>query len=350
MNYIPKVFIIIINWNGLQDTLECLASVFKMDYSKLKVIVVDNGSSDDSVAVIRKIYPQVILIENKKNLGYSGGNNIGMRYAIKHAAQYMWLLNNDTVVEVDAVSKLVDAAECHPKVGQISPVIYYYHSPDKIQFCGSYVDWDKQSIVIPRDKHLDIDKNFRSGANVCLWGTALFIRKNVVEEIGYLNEDFFAYWEDTEYSLRVLNAGYRNLLCTSTKVYHKTTPPRIGTLGRSIHYFYYMTRNQFFLRKKYFKKRGKLFFWGNYFSDVIMTATHCKQCSSKEAEDACLDGAWAALLNAGGQWDKSIRMPLPLKKVFYFLSSWHPYFWTGLFKGDVLEILLEARKRISIKL
>jgi len=350
MNYIPKVFIIILNWNGLQDTLECLASVFKMNYSDFKVIVVDNGSTDDSVAVIRETYPQVILIENKKNLGYAGGNNTGMRYAIKHGADYMWLLNNDTVVEADTVSKLVDAAECHPRVGQISPVIYYYHSPDKIQFCGSYVDWNKQSIVIPRDKHLNIDKDFRSGSNVCLWGTALFIKRDVVEKIGYLNEHFFAYWEDTEYSLRVLNAGYRNLLCASAKVYHKTTPPSPGTLGRSIHYFYYMTRNRYFLGRIYFKKRRKLFFWGNYFSDIIMTVTHCSQCSNSEAEDACLDGAWAAMLNIGGPWDKNVRMPLPLKKVFYSLRSWHPYFWTSLLKGEVLEIFSEVRKRISIKL
>lgn len=346
----PKVFIIILNWNGLQDTLECLKSVFKLDYPNFEIIVVDNGSADNSVGVIRRAYPHIIMIENKENLGYTGGNNIAMRYAMEHGADYMWLLNNDTVVEPDTLSKIVDAAEASPDIGLVSPVVCYYDEPDRIQFYGSYVDWQNQTIVVPADKNLDIDNDFISGPNVCLWGTAFFIKKEVVEKIGHLNEDFFAYWEDTEYSLRVLNAGYRNLLCTSAKVYHKTTLPSPGTLGRSIYYFYYMTRNRFFLGSKYLRKGGKLCFLGKYFSDVIMTAAHCSQCSNSEAEDACLDGAWAAMLNMGGPWDKSVRMPLPLKKVFYFLCAWHPYLWTSLLKGDLSGVASELLKRTSRKL
>lgn len=103
--YYPKVYIIILNWNGLKDTLECLESVFKLDYLNFEVIVVDNGSTDDSVNVILKTYPQVRLIENRENLGYTGGNNIGMRYAIERDADYIWLLNNDTIVEEDTLGE-----------------------------------------------------------------------------------------------------------------------------------------------------------------------------------------------------------------------------------------------------
>lgn len=110
MSY-PKVFIIILNWNGLEDTLECLESVFKLDYPNFEVIVGDNGSTDESVAIIRKTYPQVIMIENKENLGYTGGNNIAMHYAMDHLADYVWLLNKDAVVEKDTLSKLVRSAE-----------------------------------------------------------------------------------------------------------------------------------------------------------------------------------------------------------------------------------------------
>lgn len=107
----PKVFIIIVNWNGLKDTLECLQSVFKQDYPNFEVIMVDNGSKDNSVQVIRNAYPQIILIENKENLGYTGGNNVGMHYAVNSGSDYVWLLNNDTVVEPDTLSKLVAAAK-----------------------------------------------------------------------------------------------------------------------------------------------------------------------------------------------------------------------------------------------
>ena len=102
--------------------------------------MVDNGSKDDSVRVIRENYPQVIMIENKENLGYSGGNNIAMSYAMQNDADYMWLLNNDAIVEVDTLSKLVDIGENSPNVGILSPIIYYYDQPNMIQFCGSFVD------------------------------------------------------------------------------------------------------------------------------------------------------------------------------------------------------------------
>lgn len=107
MNH-PKVYVIILNWNGLEDTLECLGSVFQMDYQNFEVLVVDNGSKDNSINFIKTKYPQVVLIENKENLGYTGGNNIGMRYALNNGADYVWLVNNDTVVMVDTLSKLID--------------------------------------------------------------------------------------------------------------------------------------------------------------------------------------------------------------------------------------------------
>ena len=108
---LPLIYIIILNWNGLQDTLECLGSILKMDYPNFRVVVVDNNSTDNSVDIIRKAHPQVSLIENKENLGYTGGNNTAMRYAMQHSADYVWLLNNDTTVEADTLSKLVFAAE-----------------------------------------------------------------------------------------------------------------------------------------------------------------------------------------------------------------------------------------------
>jgi len=205
-----KVSIIIPTYNCSQYITEAIESILNQNYKNFEVILVDNGSIDDSVEIISKRYTQVILIANEENLGYTGGNNIGMRYAMEHTADYMWLLNNDTVVEPDTLSKLVDAAEKFPDIGLVSPVIYYYDEPDKVQFCGSYVDWGNSTILYAAIKDAQVSDEFQCGENVCLWGTALLINKHVVEKVGYLMEKYFAYWEDTEYSIRAIKGLRKN--------------------------------------------------------------------------------------------------------------------------------------------
>lgn len=343
----PKVFIIILNWNGLKDTLECLESVFKLDYPNFEVIVVDNGSTDNSVEVIRKAYPQVILIENKENLGYAEGNNVGIRYALKHGADYVWLLNNDTVVDADSLTKLVMAAEKSPDIGLVSPVIYYYDEPDKIQFCGSYIDWKNHIIVYPENRNsiLNVDHEFITGKNVCLWGTALLIRRNLIENIGTLEEKYFAYWEDTEYSVRSMRAGYRNIIEPSAKVYHKLPFGKV-IVNRGSHYFYYMTRNEYFFWMQYLEGLNKLSYFRMWLAKVIGNAALCRYYNASESADACFEGAYSALCGLSGPWDKNRKMPQIIKRIFL----WHPYFWVSLLKGDFLHLVSEVLRRAKIKL
>lgn len=217
----PVVYIVIINWKRLNDILGCLDSVFKMDYEKYEVIIVDNGSNDGSCEVILNEYPIVHLIKNKSNLGYSGGNNVGMRFAMAQGGDYIWLLNNDTIVGKDSLRNLVELAEQNDRIGLISPIIYYYDKPQIAQFSGSYVNWKNLSIISPNANERTVENDFQEGDRVCLWGTALLIKRKVIEKIGYLNEQYFAYYEDTEYSLRSLKAGYRNNICRSSVVLHK---------------------------------------------------------------------------------------------------------------------------------
>ncbi len=346
----PKVFIIILNWNGLQDTLECLESVYNLEYSNFEVVVVDNGSSDDSVKVIHEAYPQATLIENKENLGFTGGNNIAMRYAMQHSADYMWLLNNDTIVETNTLNTLVTAAEKSMDIGLVSPTIFYYGEPKEVQFCGSYVDWENYTVVHPENRNSHVNDDFKIGKNVCLLGTALLIKRNVVEKGGYLDEKYFAYWEDMEYSIRTIKAGYRNIICSSAKIYHKAPLPSSEIIGRGEHYFYYMSRNKYFWGMQHLKGLDRLSFLRIYLSDIIKIAVSCKRCNENEAAEACLEGAWAAILGIGGPWDKSISMPDSLKKIFNFFCSWHPYFLADLIRGDFLNIYSEVLKKTRGKI
>ena len=136
----PLVNIIIINWNSVKDTVSCLENVFSMEYPNFQVIVVDNGSIDNSVSVLQDFNNDIQLIKNGKNLGTSGGHNAGITRALQQSADYVWLLNNDTKVCVDSLSKLVDAMDRDPRLGLVSPVIYDLTAEARLQFSGALID------------------------------------------------------------------------------------------------------------------------------------------------------------------------------------------------------------------
>ena len=341
---LPKVFIIILNWNGLKDTLECLESVLKMDYPNFKVIVVDNGSTDNSVTVIREDYPQVIIIENGENLGYTGGNNVAMSYAMKNGADYTWLLNNDTIVEVNTLNKLVFSAESSPDIGIISAIIYFYDQPSKIQFCGGFLDW--RNFRVPQTRNLEswYEINKLQGKTISLWGTAVLIKRNVIEKVGYLNSKYFAYEEDCEYSIRVAKAGYRSMIEPLAKVYHKDSR---STGGRKTPVqVYFRTRNFYFLWMENVKGLRKIAYFREFLASSISYAANLRDQKMNESADACFDGVWFAVRNVGGAWNKTIKMPYLVKKIL----SWHPHFLASLLRGEFLHIASEVLKRTKMEI
>ena len=126
MNKSPLIYIIVLNYNRKDDTLDCLSSLFRMDYPNFKVLMVDNASSDGTSDAVRRQYPQAEVLQNEKNLMYAGGNNAGIEFALEHGADWVLLLNNDTVVDERLLSEMVDAASAHPEAGVLGPMIYYY--------------------------------------------------------------------------------------------------------------------------------------------------------------------------------------------------------------------------------
>ena len=341
---LPKVFIIILNWNGLEDTLECLESVFKMAYPNFKVIVVDNGSTDKSVVVIQENYPEVIMIENKANLGYTGGNNVAMGYAMQNGADYMWLLNNDTIVESDTLNKLIAIGESNAEIGLLSPVIYYCDVKTEIQFCGDYIDWENHSIHRIRDIELWRNKDIKR--NLLLWGTALLIKGFVIEQVGYLKEEYFAYCEDAEYCVRVSKSGYAIALVPRAKVYHKDS--RSGGDKRAPLKVYLRTRNIYLFWMSNLKGVEKLKYFIQFVAHVISYSGALREMGLNNSADACFNGAWAALRGRVEAWDENIKAPFMLKKIF----SWHPYFWTNLFEANfryiIAEMFRKARNSLGI--
>lgn len=211
----PEVWCVILNWNGWRDTVQCLDSLTKCSYARLTPIVVDNGSTNDSVARIRHAHPDILILQTGSNLGFAGGNNVGIRSGLEHGADYVWLLNNDTVAAPDALSELVEKARTSPKVGAVASICYYADDPQRVEAWGGarvnlWIGFGRNS-TRPRN-----DDWFHS-----LNGTSLLIAREAFQDAGLFDEGFFLYWEDTEFCLRLRKRGWRIAAAPGSRVLHK---------------------------------------------------------------------------------------------------------------------------------
>jgi GT2 family glycosyltransferase len=286
----PKVSIVILNWNGWKDTLECLESLFLIGYPNYQIIIVDNGSEDQSIERIwdyangkLKIKssfisctspPQhhkmveftlkeiddnaskrnldcnirIILIKSDENFGFAEGNNIGIRFALNYLGpDYVLLLNNDTFVEEKFLENLVEVAETDKKIGIVGPKVCYYHNPTIINSAGVLMNWHAgigTNLGIGDidngqfDKTLDLD---------ALIGVCLLIRASLFKEVGYLDKKFFLLLEETDFCIRARINNFKVIFHPKSKVYHKE-----GFSGKLNPSSLYLTsRNRLFLIRKH---------------------------------------------------------------------------------------------------
>ncbi len=300
----PKVAIIILNWNGWEDTIECLESVYQIAYPLYDVIVVDNGSKDDSIQKIKDyaegnirvkssffdyssenkpIYlmeyskrdlessasiketiknlisrNNLILIKNDDNYGFAEGNNIGIRFALNNLnPDYILLLNNDAVVDPYFLNELINVAENDVHIGVLGPTVYEYKNPDEIQSAGAKIYWSKGETV-----NLASHENKYSGEPEdvdSVIGCALLAKAELFYKIGYLNKDYFAYMEETEWCVRAHKESYRIVYVPRGKIWHKGGATSSKITGFTL---YYHTRNKFWFMRKHSSKK-------QYFSFLV---------------------------------------------------------------------------------
>jgi len=328
----PKVFVIVLNWDGMVDTLACLSSLRKCNYDNKEVVVVDNGSSDHSAEIIQARFPEVHIIHNMTNEGFCKGNNIGIRYALDNKAEYVWLLNNDTEVESSTLSKLVENAEESTEIGLVSPVLCYFEDKTKVQFSGSYIDLKTFEIHYPECKESP-DAIFQTGPNVILWGTALLIKRTVIENIGLLDERFFAYWEDTDYSIRSIKGGFRNVVCKDARIYHKRPITPEGEVPKkSSFYYYFYERNRILLQRKHAKsrvERARILAMG-----LANGSAHVPLCP-KEYVEIALTGVWHGIKGISGTFKTKPEMPWILRTLLIKISKIHPVFIVNILTFDL---------------
>jgi len=238
---IPKVAIVIVNWNGKDDTLKCLESLRQATYPTLSVIVVDNGSSDGSLDEIRASFPQVCLIDAGRNLGFSGGSNLGMLRALDAGVDAVLLLNNDTVVAPDFIEPLVEILFSDESIGAVNSKVYYYSEPNVIWSAGGGVD---PRTGISYQRHIDeVDKgqaDVLTDVDYAV-GCAIMVRRDTIEAVGMLDEDFFLYYEEAEWCHRMRGLGYRIVYVPASRVWHNAS----RTAGAFPHkMLYYFCRNR----------------------------------------------------------------------------------------------------------
>lgn len=245
-----SVAVIVVNWNNAQDTIDCVNSLKKINYKNFKVFLVDNGSTDGSLEKLRPFADENIeIMETRQNLGFSGGNNVAVEKALAEKFDFILLLNNDTTVDPDFLSELVKAAEGDPKIGIVGSKIYFYDNPKRIWYGGGKFTW------FGGGRHLqyeEIDKNPEESnpkETGYMTGCSFLIKSEVVRKIGGLDERFFLYYEDTDWSLSTKEVGYKIVYAPSSKVYHKVsrTASQIG--DPIIHYYH--IRNALLLSQKH---------------------------------------------------------------------------------------------------
>ncbi len=234
----PSIFIIILNWNGHKDTLECLASVEKIDYPNFQTIVVDNGSTDDSVKIIRAHFSKLTLLETNANLGFAGGNNVGIQHALSHGAEAVLLLNNDTIVDPNLLKAYARELTRHPEAGIFGAAIYLYGERDRLDHLGGV--WNKKKAKFDFIGHREVTKVASMPLDyVC--GAALLVRREVVDKIGLLEPRFFLIWEEADFCQRAKRAGFLSRTCPDALIWHKVSA---SFTGGKTHTTYFWWRNR----------------------------------------------------------------------------------------------------------
>jgi GT2 family glycosyltransferase len=238
---IPEVYIVILNFNSGEDTVNCIKSLEKINYANFKIVVVDNASKDNSLDIIKNKCTFDKLIVSEENLGYANGNNIGIRYALENNAEYICILNNDTEVEPDFLNILMDRMVKDGRIGIIGPCICDFKEREKVQTMGADINL-YTGLAQGKFKNYDYSRVGNMELKVDYLGGACFVvRKKVFETVGLIPENYFLFYEETEFCLRTKKAGFDIVSIGSSRIFHKRSATIAKFKGLS---YFFLNRNR----------------------------------------------------------------------------------------------------------
>lgn len=294
----PYVISVVLNTNRRDDTLDCLASVDQSTYPHHSVIVLDNNSTDGSADAIRSRYPQVQVVALEENLGYAGNNNAGIEIALAQGADWVFVLNEDTVVDPGCLEKLVAAGGQEAKIGIVGPMVYHFDEPEVIQSGGGVLGQYWEGCHLAKDEQ---DVGQRSEIKRVEWvsGCAIMVRKEVIESVGMLDPRFFYYWEETEWCLRAGKAGWKIMHVPAAKLWHKGVQRNYKAKPSLL---YYDTRNHLLMLKKH---RAALRIWLHTLFTILRTLVSWSVRPKWRDKRAYRDAMWKGVLDFfRGRWGK----------------------------------------------
>lgn len=322
------VYVVVINWNGKEHLAECFSSLLRTTYGRARFLLVDNGSRDGSAEFVAERFgadARLEILELEENRGWSGGNNAGMAYALERGADYILLLNNDTVTDAEAIGRLVEQAERDPSIGALAPKVLLYDHPDLLNSIGLDASiigaaWDRGLGRLDAPKWDEV----REVIGVC--GAAFWLRAETLRITGPFSEDFEIYLDDLDLCLRIWNAGHRIETCPAAVVRHKfSATMREGPLAR---------------RKYYLNTRNRLRVIERNFPLLLLPSVAPRfvlgEC--KAVGRALLDGDWGRAAAHGGSWLSGVAyVPIALRARMAQRGTRHAAnpFWR-LLRRDVL--------------
>jgi GT2 family glycosyltransferase len=284
----PLVVTVILNTNRREDTLACLASLAQSPYPHHQIMVLDNASTDGSAEAIAAAFPDVTLLPLTANKGYAGNNNVGIAAALEMGADWVFVLNEDTLLAPDCIGKLVAVGEADPRIGVVGPMVYHYNEPEVIQSAGGRMTPKMEAFHIAENEP---DRGQFSAPVEVDWisGCAILVRRSVIEQVGALDERFFYYWEETEWCLRARRAGWRVIFAPQAKLWHKGVQ---RDYKPSANVTYYSTRNRLLMMQKHQAPLWvKLAAWGQIGRTLVSWTVKPKWRDMRLHRDAMWQGA-----------------------------------------------------------
>lgn len=269
-----KVGIVIVNYNGEKFQNDCIASLKKMSCQDYEIIVVDSGSTDNSVRLLREEYPEVHILEQKENVGVAVGNNMGIDYSINLGTEYTLLMNNDVELDKEMLTIMLTNAD---DKNVVVPKIYYYNPSNLLWFAGGRMNWKKATgehigLKEKEEGQYDRIKNI-DYAPTC----SMLIHNSILKKIGKIDESTFMYFDDTDLCVRITDSGYNIKYVPKAKMWHKVSSSSGGE--KSKYFVYYNTRNHLYFMDRY-KKRicfcSRMDVYIRYYIKYLLNPIRCK--------------------------------------------------------------------------
>jgi GT2 family glycosyltransferase len=299
------VYAIVLNWNNYSDTRECIESIRSSSHPIAQIVLVDNASRDGLIEQLQGDYAEdviVHIIQNKANYGFARGVNVGIRYALARGAEFVFLLNNDAVIDRRCIQVLVSSLETNATAGIAGPRVFYHAEPDRIWHGSGYFSLIKTGVVNPEKNRLQTSSaGGIQGIQKAsfLTGCAMLIRSQVFEKVGLFDEDFFFYGEDVDFCLRVTRAGFELLYVPQAKSWHK-----IGNVARdrtSPFVMYHLARSRLLVLRKNFSEAYLAY--GLFVHLLLYTPYRMLQIlqgsRSFSAAKAWIEGTWDGIIGGG---------------------------------------------------